>query len=70
VDLAVIAHIRHEHTDYDQLLMSGTERLDANLANQTGHLWIKQERLAAGCDGDFAMTATWTSLDAARFGVG
>ena len=29
VDLAVIAHIRHEHTNYDELLMSGTERLDA-----------------------------------------
>jgi hypothetical protein len=29
VDLAVIAHIRHERTDYDELLMSGTERLDA-----------------------------------------
>jgi len=31
VDLAVIAHIRHEHTDYDELLMSGTERLDARV---------------------------------------
>ncbi len=29
VDLAVIAHIRHVHTNYDKLLMSGTERLDA-----------------------------------------
>jgi hypothetical protein len=29
VNLAVIAHIRHTHTNYDQLLMSGTERLDA-----------------------------------------
>jgi hypothetical protein len=29
VGLAVIAHIRHQHTNYDQLLMSGTERLDA-----------------------------------------
>ncbi len=29
VTLAVIAHIRHEHTDYDQLLMSGVERMDA-----------------------------------------
>jgi len=26
IDLAVIAHIRHEHTKYDQLLMQGTER--------------------------------------------
>ena len=29
VDLAVVAHIRHAHTNYDQLLMRGTERLDA-----------------------------------------
>jgi hypothetical protein len=29
VDLAVIAHIRHTHTNYDELLMGGTERLDA-----------------------------------------
>lgn len=29
VDLAVIAHIRHAHTDYDALLMRGTERLEA-----------------------------------------
>ena len=27
VDLAVIAHIRHTHTKYDELLMAGTERL-------------------------------------------
>jgi hypothetical protein len=26
IDLAVIAHIRHEHTGYDELLMLGTER--------------------------------------------
>jgi hypothetical protein len=25
----VIAHIRHTHTNYDQLLMAGTARLDA-----------------------------------------
>src|SRR5512138_2035799 len=25
----VIAHIRHVHTNYDKVLMSGTERLDA-----------------------------------------
>jgi len=31
VDLAVIAHIRHERTDYDELLMRGTERLDARV---------------------------------------
>jgi len=31
VDLAVIAHIRHEHTNYDELLMRGTERLDARV---------------------------------------
>jgi hypothetical protein len=29
VDLAVRAHIRHAHTDYDELLMGGTERVDA-----------------------------------------
>ncbi len=29
VDLAVIAHIRHERTNYDELLMRGTDRLDA-----------------------------------------
>lgn len=29
VELAVIAHIRHEHTHYDELLMQGTERLTA-----------------------------------------
>jgi hypothetical protein len=29
VKLAVTAHIRHERTNYDKLLMSGTERLDA-----------------------------------------
>ena len=29
VDLAVTAHIRHTHTNYDELLMRGTERLDA-----------------------------------------
>ena len=29
VDLAVIAHIRHEHTQYDEFLMRGTARLDA-----------------------------------------
>jgi len=27
--LAVIAHVRHEHTDYDELLMQGTDRLEA-----------------------------------------
>ena len=29
LDLAVIAHIRHLHTNYDELLMQGTDRLDA-----------------------------------------
>ena len=29
VDLAVVAHIRHTHTNYDELLMRGTERFDA-----------------------------------------
>jgi hypothetical protein len=29
LDLAVIAHIRHEHTGYDELLMRGTPRVEA-----------------------------------------
>ena len=29
IDLAVIAHIRHTHSNYDELLMDGVERLDA-----------------------------------------
>jgi hypothetical protein len=29
LDLAVIAFVRHEHTNYDQLLMQGADRLDA-----------------------------------------
>ncbi|MGN6553212.1 MAG: DUF2293 domain-containing protein [Verrucomicrobiota bacterium] len=29
IELAVIAHIRHEHTNYDQLLMKGVARMDA-----------------------------------------
>ena len=29
VELAVLAHVRHQHTNYDQLLMEGTERLEA-----------------------------------------
>jgi hypothetical protein len=29
IDLAVIAHVRHARTNYDELLMSGTERLNA-----------------------------------------
>ncbi len=29
IDLAVIAHVRHAHTNYDDLLMQGTERLCA-----------------------------------------
>ena len=29
LELAVIAHIRHTHTNYDELLMQGAERLDA-----------------------------------------
>ncbi|HWV98717.1 MAG TPA: DUF2293 domain-containing protein [Candidatus Acidoferrum sp.] len=31
VDLAVIAHVRHTHTNYDALLMGGAERLGARL---------------------------------------
>ena len=36
VDLAVIAHIRHAHTNYDELLMRGTERLDARARVREG----------------------------------
>jgi hypothetical protein len=36
VRLAVLAHIRHEHTSYDQLLMQGTERLDARTQVREG----------------------------------
>jgi hypothetical protein len=36
VELAVIAHIRHEHTNYDELLMRGTERLDARVLVREG----------------------------------
>ena len=36
VDLAVIAHIRHAHTDYDALLMRGTARLDARALVREG----------------------------------
>ena len=32
IELAVIAHIRHEHTRYDELLMQGVERQDARAA--------------------------------------
>ncbi len=32
IDLAVRAHVRHRHTDYDDLLMKGWERNDARLA--------------------------------------
>jgi len=31
IDLAVLATVRHEHTNYDQLLMEGADRLDARL---------------------------------------
>lgn len=34
IDLAVIAWIRHQHTDYDTLLMRGTDRCDARQAIQ------------------------------------
>ncbi|KAF2111321.1 hypothetical protein BDV96DRAFT_582878 [Lophiotrema nucula] len=32
VQLAVIAHVRHKHTDYDRLLMKGMDRDDARRA--------------------------------------
>ncbi len=44
ITLAVIAHIRHEHTDYDSLLMSGVDRLLArtqirDAVQQKLHQW-------------------------------
>jgi hypothetical protein len=36
MDLAVIAHIRHAHTEYDELLMRGTARLDARALVREG----------------------------------
>ena len=32
IDLAVIAYVRHRHTNYDELLMSGYERGEARSA--------------------------------------
>lgn len=32
IALAVVAHVRHQHTNYDELLMSGWERHDARAA--------------------------------------
>ena len=29
VDLAVVAHVRHEHTSYDELLSKGYDRFEA-----------------------------------------
>jgi hypothetical protein len=46
VDLAVIAHIRHAHTDYDALLMRGTARLDARALVREGI-----QRVLAGWSG-------------------
>jgi hypothetical protein len=31
IKLAVVAHIRHQHTNYDRLLMQGASRLDARI---------------------------------------
>jgi hypothetical protein len=31
IKLAVVAHIRHEHTNYDHFLMQGAERLEARI---------------------------------------
>ena len=43
VDLAVMAHVRHEHTNYDELLMHGTHRLDARtlVRDQLDHVLAK-----------------------------
>jgi hypothetical protein len=32
IDLAVRAHVRHTHSEYDRLLANGVERLDARSA--------------------------------------
>ena len=47
--LAVKAHIRHEHTNYDELLMKGWERFTArdqveNKINQTLEKWQRERR--------------------------
>lgn len=46
VERAVTAHIRHTHTNYDQLLMQGTKRLDARamVANGSSRCWPAGER--------------------------
>ena len=46
VDLAVMAHIRHAHTNYDALLMRGTARLDARALVREGI-----QRVLAGWSG-------------------
>jgi hypothetical protein len=43
VDLAVIAHIRHAHTNYDALLMRGTARLDARALVREGIQRVRAE---------------------------
>ena len=42
VDLAVIAHVRHVHTNYDELLMRGVDRSTAR-----AQVWKKIESLIA-----------------------
>lgn len=32
IELAVLAHVRHQHTDYDELLARGMERSEARAA--------------------------------------
>ena len=46
VNLAVIAHIRHAHTNYDQLLADGTDRLDARV-----QVWEKIGRVLSEWSG-------------------
>ena len=48
IRLAVVAHIRHEHTRYDELLMSGAAREDARraVASKIGsviHTWEREK---------------------------
>ncbi len=50
VELAVVAHVRHRHTNYDEILMSGRERHDARAAvalaiQEVLHQWLGSNNL-------------------------
>jgi hypothetical protein len=49
IDLAVVAHVRHTHTNYDELLMSGWERYEARDAVASGIQRVL-ERWRIACD--------------------